>query len=361
MATLTEPPATRFQRRVAFDNIPIGEATKHNIPGLSLCTKHNGFQARRTSRTFMVGVDENNYSDYALQWLLDELVDDGDEIICVRVIEREIRAQDKQYQADAQALMRNIEEKTGDNRAISITLEFTTGKLHDSFQRLIHIYKPAMLIVGTRGRSLGGIQGLVNTRNSFSKYCLQYSPVPVIIVRPTEKRIKKKTKRANDATRRTYVAMLAASDGVHEADSDGRVNYQLESNITAEEEAHQVAKELGLPASFDPTIKPLQYTPPTKVRPQERRALTPSSTQTGADSDSESEDEDGGFEAVSGQEALQNQQNVERQQKLEALHKMEVGEAAALRMPVNDDSDDDDDEDDHANAQAQAQAGAGVS
>ncbi|MEX1653228.1 hypothetical protein ABZ960_08635 [Streptomyces pseudovenezuelae] len=65
-----------------------------------------------------------------------------------------------------------------------------------------------MLIVGTRGRSLGGIQGLVNNRNSFSKYCLQYSPVPVVVVRPTDKRLKKKAKRTNDSNRQTYLGML---------------------------------------------------------------------------------------------------------------------------------------------------------
>src|ERR1700733_5445635 len=82
----------------------------------------------------------------------------------------------------------------------------------------IQIYEPAMLIVGTRGRSLGGFQGLVSNRNSFSKWCLQYSPVPVVVVRPTEKRDKKKQKRDKDPTRRNYALMLQESSlGMHEA------------------------------------------------------------------------------------------------------------------------------------------------
>lgn len=48
----------------------------------------------------------------------------------------------------------------------------------------IKIYAPACLIVGTRGKSLGGIQGLLP--GSVSKYCLQNSPVPVVVVRPEE-------------------------------------------------------------------------------------------------------------------------------------------------------------------------------
>lgn len=216
------------------------------------------------------------------------------------------------------------------------------------------MHQPAMLIVGTRGRSLGGIQGLVNTRNSFSKYCLQYSPVPVVVVRPTEKRVKKKEKRAADATRHTYASMLAATHGMHEADSTTTKTYDLEVQISPDEEAHQVAKVLGLPAAFDPTIKPLglsnlraSHTPTatplqstSEAQPgEEQEAATPMSD-NGDSSDSEEEGE-GEFEVTSGQQALD-------QQKLEQLHKMEVLEAAALRMKV----DEDDESEDESNSKS---------
>lgn len=220
------------------------------------------------------------------------------------------------------------------------------------------MHQPAMLIVGTRGRSLGGIQGLVNTRNSFSKYCLQYSPVPVVVVRPTDKRIKKKEKRAADSTRQTYARMLAATHGRHEADSDASSAYDLEVQISADEEAHQVAKVLGLPASFDPTIKPL--TPTHRRAPKQSAARANQATATGDGNEKDNDDEDREsvapttpgnsdssdsedegdeaeevFEVVSGQQALD-------QQKMEQLHKMEVGEAAALRMKVDSDEESDD-------------------
>lgn len=204
-----------------------------------------------------------------------------------------------------------------------------------------------MLIVGTRGRSLGGIQGLVNNRNSFSKYCLQYSPVPVVVVRPTEKRIKKKAKRSNDATRQTYLGMLAATYGKHEADSEASSTYELETQISADEEAHQVAKVLGLPAAFDPTIKPINQTllrtrspQPSSPRISDTSSRTPhlESPNSALNSEEdEEEEEEGEFEVMSGTQVL------DQQQKLEQLHKMEVGEAAALRMGVDDDDEEDDD------------------
>ncbi|PHH81158.1 hypothetical protein CDD82_1262 [Ophiocordyceps australis] len=336
----SSPPHPRFQRHVGFDNVPNGEFTRNNTLSLVLNVRHKGYQARRRSRTFMVGIDENSYSDYAIQWLLDELVDDGDEIVCVHVAEKDQRCQidSSKYQDDANALMEGIIAKNGASLAVSFILEYAVGKLHATFQKLIQMYQPAMLIVGTRGRSLGGIQGLVNSRNSFSKYCLQYSPVPVVVVRPTAKRIKKKVKRAHDTTRHTYLGMLAATNGRHEADSESSSAYDLEIQGTPDEEAHQVAKVLGLPAKYDPTIKPLPIGLLPRSRPtspfqtaqaaEAQPAADTSPISAGAESDFDEDDFEPDFDVMDGRQALHEQK------KLEHLHEMEADEAAALRKGV---------------------------
>lgn len=366
MIDLTEPPPSRFKRHVGFDNIPAAEATKSNTSSLTLNVRHQGYHPGRRSRTFMVGVDEHAYSDYALRWLLENMVDDGDEVICVRVIETPIR--DKSYHDDAVKMMHRIQDMNTLNRAISIVLEYSVGKLHATFQQLIQIYHPSLLIVGTRGRSLGGIQGLVNTRNSFSKYCLQYSPVPVVVVRPDDKRKKKKEKRSGDPNRNTYVSMLATNQGVHEADVRNENAWDTEARLSPDEEAHRVAAAIGLPAAFDPTIKPYSGLPPSAQRAlgpssstpalsstlastYERRDSTPPpvvSANNSGDEDSADEDDEEEFDVVSGQQALkarrEREQQAEQAQK-ERLHAMEVGEAAALlKSGAKVAEDDDDDE-----------------
>lgn len=134
---LTSQPHDRFERHVGFDNVPIGESSKKVPSSVVLTVKHNGYQPRRRSRTFMVGIDENPYSEYAVQWLLDELVDDGDEIICVRVIEKDMRLTEKSYYSDAQQVMDSIMAKNGSNRAVAFILEYAVGKLHSTFQSLV--------------------------------------------------------------------------------------------------------------------------------------------------------------------------------------------------------------------------------
>lgn len=148
--------------------------------------------------------------------------------------------------------------------------------------------------------------------------------------------------------------MLAATHGRHEADSEASSTYELEVQNSPDEEAHQVAKVLGLPARFDPTIKPLNTSVINRNRsrtrspgptalssantsPEAHRTLRGSASNAG-DSDSDDDDDEAGFDVVSGETAL------DQQQKLEQLHKMEVGEAAALKMRVDEDSDDDDEQ-----------------
>lgn len=194
-----------------------------------------------------------------------------------------------------------------------------------------------MLIVGTRGRSLGGLQGLVATRNSFSKYCLQYCPVPVVVVRPTEKRERKKSKRMHDENRQTYAKLLPG--GKHEADSESGSLYELEVKLPQDEEAHEIARVLGLPASFDPTIKPISTaalsnprhsspsvlsqatTPSTLVKRPSTETVTAVLADDSGEDDEEEEDVE--FETFTGEQALEVQ-------KKDKLHRMEVGEAAAL-------------------------------
>ncbi|KAI6087513.1 universal stress protein family [Hypoxylon rubiginosum] len=328
------PRSQRFESHVAFDNVPLGDATEYNPIAFTLNHRHAGFQFRRRHRTFMVGVDDNSYSDHALQWLLDELVDDGDEIVCVRVIETQVRLTNKQYQEDAKTLMASIQAKNIQNRAISLVLEFAVGKLHNTFQHLIKIYQPSMLVVGTKGRSLDGVQGFLVNRSSFSKYCLQYSPVPVVVVRPNEKREKKKAKRAHDPSRQSYVHMLLGQK--HEADSENSSVYELEPNLTPDEEAHRVAVAVGLPAAYDPTIKPIdpatflksyKHRQPAEVAEVSKETLAivkkgglPAEKKSPDREESDS-DSEGEFEATPGDELIRRQR----------LHNMEVNEGAALR------------------------------
>ncbi|KAJ4305236.1 hypothetical protein N0V90_000767 [Kalmusia sp. IMI 367209] len=213
----------------------------------TLIAKHKDYEYTKRSRTFLCGCDDNDYSDYALQWLIDELVDDGDEVVCLRVVEKDDtiagdRSVEKgRYRAEAEALMKTYQGKNHENKAINLILEFAVGKVNKVIDEMINLYEPAILVVGTRGRSLGGFQGLLP--GSVSKYCLQHSPVPVIVVRPSSKRDKARNKRALDPNRHAYKDLLEKSGNL--IDTDPRNLTAEDSRQASEDEAAAVAAAIG--------------------------------------------------------------------------------------------------------------------
>ena len=110
----------------------------------------------------------------------------------------------------------------------------------------IKIYAPACLIVGTRGKSRGGIQSLLP--GSVSKYCLQNSPVPVVVVRPEEKREKKKKKRLADPSRQNYSSILDQTNASGSGSFEGSIQHS--GGEASENEAAAVAKAIGLNEGF---------------------------------------------------------------------------------------------------------------
>ncbi|TPR09757.1 hypothetical protein CAN33_0053065 [Aspergillus niger] len=153
------PPPKTYERGVSFDTFDNPDAADFS---LTLNYKHKGYQSTRRSRTFLCGTDQNDYSDFALEWLIDELVDDGDEIVCLRAVEKDssiasdAAVEAGKYRKEAEKLFEQVIQKNTQNeKAISLVLELAVGKVQDIIQRMIRIYEPAILIVGTRGRNLG--------------------------------------------------------------------------------------------------------------------------------------------------------------------------------------------------------------
>ncbi|KAJ5171512.1 UspA [Penicillium coprophilum] len=245
------PPPKTYERGVSFDTFDNFDATDFS---LTLNYKHKGYQSTRRSRTFLCGTDQNDYSEFALEWLIDELVDDGDEIVCLRAVEKDSRIasdvgiEERKYREEAEKLFEQVIQKNSqDEKAISLVLELAVGKVESIIQRMIRIYEPAMLVVGTRGRNLKGVHSLLP--GSVSKYCLQQSPIPVIVVRPSPKREKKKKKRRADPTRRSYNHILEMSEQRGSQIFGACPSTDSSTSKLPDEEA-AVAEALGLPASY---------------------------------------------------------------------------------------------------------------
>lgn len=81
-----------------------------------------------------------------------------------------------------------------------------------------------------------------------SKYCLQNSPVPVIVVRPSKKRDKKKKRRLADPSRSGYKDILEKSKTLRKSERNKMVEHA--GGEASEIEARAVAKAIGVPSDF---------------------------------------------------------------------------------------------------------------
>ena len=138
--TLTEDFRRSFQSRVSFDTFDNKDASDFS---LTLNSKHKDYQYTRRSRTFLCGTDQNDYSEFALEWLIDELVDDGDEIVCLRVVDKDSEissdasVEEGRYRTEAKKLLDQIIGKNTEEKTISLVLEFAVGKVHDTIQQMV--------------------------------------------------------------------------------------------------------------------------------------------------------------------------------------------------------------------------------
>lgn len=139
--------ASKYERRVSFNTFDNPDATDL---AFNIGLKHRNCNYTQRSRTFLCGTDDNDYSYDAVEWLIEELVEDGDDIICLRVVDKDsifvtdAAMQKETYKKEAEQLLDKISKKNkarkeGEKeKSIGLGIEFAVGKVPDVFQRMVH-------------------------------------------------------------------------------------------------------------------------------------------------------------------------------------------------------------------------------
>jgi len=187
----------------------------------TLHVQSEGYSRNRSTRIFLCATSSDESGIEALDWAVESLVQDGDELIVFRGIDTEDLEKDHDlYREEAKELMRQVQEKCMDydpDRKLSIIIEYIAGKVTTTIDRLIALYRPDSVVVGTRGQR-GMMQAWGTTFGSskvgsVSKYCLSHSPVPIIVVRPENKVRKAMAKRKADPKRGKHFDELTKAKG----------------------------------------------------------------------------------------------------------------------------------------------------
>ncbi|KAG7447271.1 uncharacterized protein BT62DRAFT_1018820 [Guyanagaster necrorhizus] len=201
-ALSSPPPSTLpYTPKVSFDTFENPVASMFSF---TLSAKSSGYRRTRSTRVFLCAASPDETGNEALDWALDSLVQDGDEfVVCRGVDEDELAAKDHDILRDeARKLMQRVQDKASDlpDRKLSLILEYVPGRITDTLDRLIALYRPDSVVVGTRGRKAWQNIGK-GPMGSVSRYVLIHSPVPIIVVRPERKVKKAVQKRKADPKR----------------------------------------------------------------------------------------------------------------------------------------------------------------
>ena len=158
--------------------------------------------------------------------------------------------------------------------------------------------------------------------------------MPVIVVRPTYKREKKKKKRQADPARKSYMDILERSGtkGTHVLDHDNRDSLVAAAPEAAATEAAAVAAAIGLnrdSTADPPALRRVQSAKSELTSPESPSptgGLTPdprSPSLDNLDSPSDSSDDESDFEAVPGDSLIARHDDADEE---------EIGELKGLRV-----------------------------
>lgn len=152
--SVMSPPLTPgYTPKVSFDTFENKSASMFSF---TLQVKSDGYRRTRSTRVFLCAASPDESGREALDWCLEALIQDGDELIVFRGVDEDVLDKDHNIvREEARELMRSIQEKSVEfdpDRKLSLILEYIPGRVTDTLDRLIALYRPDSLIVGTRGK-----------------------------------------------------------------------------------------------------------------------------------------------------------------------------------------------------------------
>ncbi|GAA6019825.1 hypothetical protein JCM11491_000285 [Sporobolomyces phaffii] len=259
-----------YRRRVGFDTFGAGTDLEGKAKAtgggtgvtysFTLSAKSAQYCRTRWSRTFLVCTDLNEYSVNAVNWLLKSLAEDNDEVVVLRVIEPGSSAHNawkssmEEARDEAEDVLEDLMQRNGDQKSMSFVVEFAIGEIEETIHRMIEIYKPDSLIVGTRGRPDSLIKSAF--MGSISKWAVARCPVPVVVVRPDDKVRESLERRLQDSKRgRSYVSLLSPQERERYLTTSGAFGASLERTVTAPEAGDRESENQGGRVEFADATK----------------------------------------------------------------------------------------------------------
>ncbi|GME75181.1 unnamed protein product [Ambrosiozyma monospora] len=142
---------TNFEKGVSFDTLNNEDVVVYKTQFI-LVTKHQHFKFNRTSKTFLVGYEpEDEASQLAIRWTIDELLSDGDTMVCLVVLPTTSKmiTDESYHHKEGEKLLARLAKMNYDDKKLKIVLEYKVGEVSYMIRRAIReYYDCSVLIVG---------------------------------------------------------------------------------------------------------------------------------------------------------------------------------------------------------------------
>lgn len=187
--SLTDSP---FQKRISFDTIsqttPVSQPSfkfsrpsfssasprvtnlEDSFSSFSVSSKHVLHKTSYWSRSFLCSMSSVNNSRRALQWLVENVMENGDELICLKV-DHDISNEPAHYQHQAEDLLAEVVSIVDSNLQIKIVVEVALGSIKTVVRKTMLLYQPALVVVGTTAKTYSNVMRYM-TRKTLSKYVI---------------------------------------------------------------------------------------------------------------------------------------------------------------------------------------------
>jgi hypothetical protein len=238
-----------YKKRISFDT------STDDFSSYSICCKHVQHETNYWSRTFLLSLNKSYKK--SLRWLLDNVLEDGDDLICLKY----------EHERDkAEELLREIVDiiKTSKLK-IKIIIEIAlSGSIKSIVKRTMMLYQPALVVVSTTTKTYSNVMRYMTRRKTLSNYLLNHSPVPVIVV--IADHLKKEEQQEPEIGPTTTISTASTLTG------EDYLNHLINREIVDSKEASSQQSTTGYKSLFQ------TLTSSENAEPVPHQQLSPSST-----------------------------------------------------------------------------------
>ncbi|BEI80992.1 hypothetical protein CcaverHIS002_0201520 [Cutaneotrichosporon cavernicola] len=187
----------KYRKKVAFETF---DDLPDTLFTFTAQAKSEGYKRSRNTRVFLVAVSPDESGETSPE------------------SERHTESAHEELREEAQNLLQTVLHKNDEEygRKISAIVEIVVGPIPDMILKMIALYRPDSLIVGTKGQR----SRLANWSKAFSapgmgsisRFAISHSPIPVVVVRPVRKVKKTLDKREAAGKRGQYSSLVGDDD-----------------------------------------------------------------------------------------------------------------------------------------------------